>query len=268
MMSDADAGEAGEGDQDRRIPRQQRMFAPPGLMRTRSSRAGSSTPGSRVSHRRPELRTSKGLSQLLVDVLSPAAQIASRHNPMLDRLGFPSGSELTVISLPLRLYAAFGVLGSVRSLRRSSWSRSKLFSFRWDRVVDPNHPALGVPGTSGRCCDGGHAGLHARRQQPCEFRVLLRMELWVRERHCLCCDRLRPPAALDAGGIAMSVLVTVHFVIAVLVGVVVLPLVVLDLNAQRSKYDLCRLLSPWSIGGMYLWFGRGDVQFPSGTTGH
>ena len=72
------------------------------------------------------------------------------------RLSF--GLRATAVSLPLRLYAAFGALGSVRSVRRSSWSRSKSISVRWDRLGDPSHPALGVPGTGGRRCDSGHAG--------------------------------------------------------------------------------------------------------------
>jgi hypothetical protein len=109
--ADADEGEASEGDVGLADPAATSNDCPAEITRTWSSRV---IPPllALVSVIVNVLRTSRGLSQFLVDVLSPATQIASQHNPMLDHLGFSSGSELTAVSLPLRLYDVIGALGS------------------------------------------------------------------------------------------------------------------------------------------------------------
>ena len=211
-----------------------------------------------------EVRMSRGLSQLLVDVLSPAAQIASQHNPMLDQLGFPSGSELTAVSLPLRMYAAFGALGSGPVLATYIVVAVEVvFLFvgiAWSvRIIQPSvsrevAAVAATVGTLGYALDGNNLanfGFFFGWNYGFAGGVACVAIAFALRRHW------------TAAAIAISVLVTVHFVIAVLVGVVVLSLVALDLKRRRFEIRLVPVAFAAVIAGTYLWFARGDVQLPS-----
>ncbi|MEO7370768.1 MAG: hypothetical protein ABIZ69_07900, partial [Ilumatobacteraceae bacterium] len=67
------------------------------------------------------LRSAQGLAEFLVDNLSPAETTALGSPGQRLPHGFPSGAELTAISLPLRLYSVFdafglGVVGATRTM--------------------------------------------------------------------------------------------------------------------------------------------------------
>ncbi len=263
MMSDADEGEVGEDDHDRSDPTTTEDMRPSGCTRNWSSRAVPSLLAL-VSVIVNLLRTSRGLSEFLVDVLSPAAQIASRHNPMLDDLGFPSGSELTAVSLPLRLYAAFGALG-ISPIRATfvMVAIEVIFLFvgiAWATpVIQPSvsrelWAVAATVGTLGYTLAGNNLA---------NFGFFFRWNYGFANGIACVAIAFALRRRWTPAAIAISALVTVHFVIAVLVGLVVLPLIALDLKRRRFEIRLVPVAVAAVIGGMYLWFGRGDVQLSS-----
>ncbi len=238
MTSDADEGEAERGRPRPFGSRDSEDDCPTEVTRTWSSRV---LPPllALVSVIVNVLRTSRGLSQFLVDVLSPAAQIASQHNPMLDHLGFPSGSELTAVSLPLRLYAAFGALG-IGPIRATFvmvavevvW----LFvGIAWSvRIIQPSvsremAAVAATVGTLGYALDGNNLA---------NFGFFFGWNYGFAGGVACVAIAFALQRRWTAAAIAISVLVTVHFVIAVLVGLVVLPLVALDLKRRRFEIRL------------------------------
>ena len=210
------------------------------------------------------LRSSRGLSQVLVDNLSPAAQIASQHNPMMDHLGFSSGSELTAVSLPLRLYAALGALGSGPILATYIMVAVEVVClFVWIawsvRIIQPSvsrelAAVAATVGTLGYALDGNNLAnfgfFFGWNYGFAGGLVCVAIAFALRRRW-------------TAAAIAISALVTVHFVVAVLVGLVVLPLVALDLRRRRFEIRLVPAAVAAAIAAVYLWFARGDVQLPS-----
>jgi hypothetical protein len=56
-------------------------------------------------------REVQGLARQLTAVMSPAELIALRNNPLLETTGFSSGSEITGVSLPLRAYRLLDWMG-------------------------------------------------------------------------------------------------------------------------------------------------------------
>ncbi len=56
-------------------------------------------------------REVQGLAGRLTLTLSPAELIGFRNNPFLETTGFPSGSEITAVSLPLQLYRLLDWMG-------------------------------------------------------------------------------------------------------------------------------------------------------------
>ena len=271
MMSDADAdadadadeGEVSDGDLDRSDPARAKDVWPTGVTRTWSSRV---LPPllALVSVIVNLLRTSRGLSQFLVDNLSPAAQIASQHNPMLDDLGFPSGSELTAVSLPLRLYAAFGALG-LGPIRATfvMVAIEVVFLFvaiAWSvRIIRPSvsrelAAVAATVGTLGYALDGNNLA---------NFGFFFGWNYGFASGIACVAIAFALRRRWTAAAIAISALVTVHVVIAVLVGLVVLPLIAVDLKRRRFEIRLVPVAASSVIGGAYLWFARGDVQLSS-----
>ena len=170
----------------------------------------------------------------------------------------------TAVSLPLRLYAAFGALG-ISPIRATfvMVAIEVVFPFVgivWaTRVIQPSvsrelAAVAATVGTLGYTLAGNNLANFGfffgwnygfANGIACVAIAFALRRRWT-------------PAA-----IAISVLVTVHFVIAVLVGLVVLPLIVLDLKRRRFEIRLVPVAVAAVLGGMYLWFGRGDVQLSS-----
>ena len=261
--ADADVGQANEGDIRVSDTAADKDDCSAEVLPTRSSRA---LPPllALVSVIVNVLRTSRGLSNFLVDQLSPAAQIASQHNPFLDHLGFSSGSELTAVSLPLRLYDVLGALGFgpiFATYTMVAVEVAVLFiGIAWSvRILQPSvsrevAAVAATVGTLGYALDGNNLA---------NFGFFFGWNYgFVGGLACVAIAfalRQRWTAAI----IAISMLVTVHFVVAVLVGMAVLPLVALDLRRRRFDVRLVPAAVAAAIGGAYLWFARGDVQLPS-----
>jgi hypothetical protein len=265
MMSDADEGEASEGGLGRSYATATADVCPAEMTPTWSSRV---LPPllALVSVIVNLLRTSRGLSQFLVEVLSPAAQIASQHNPMLDHLGFPSGSELTAVSVPLRLFAVFGALG-IGPIRATFIvvAVEVVFLFvgiAWSvRIVQPAvsrevAAVVATVVTLGYALAGNNLA---------NFGFFFGWNYGFADGIACVAIAFALRRRWTAAAVAISALVTVHFVMAVLVGLVVLPLVALDLKRHRLDIRLRPAAVAAACSGVYLWFARGDVQLPSAT---
>jgi hypothetical protein len=263
MMSDADEARAGEGDLDHSDSDAMGDVSPAETTPNWSSRV---VPPllALVSVIVIELRTSRGLSQFLVDHLSPAAQIASQHNHVLDQLGFPSGSELTAVSLPLRLYAAFGALGFGPLLATYAVDAVEVVwlfvGIAWSvRIIQPSWSrevaaVAATVGTIGYALDGNNLA---------NFGFFFGWNYGFASGLACVAIAFALRRRWTAAAIAISVLVAVHFVIAVLVGLVALPLVALDLKRRQFDIRLVPAAVAAVSGAAYLWFARGDVQLPS-----
>lgn len=260
---DSDEGEASEGDVGVSDPAVAENDWPVEMTRTWFSRL---LPAllALVSVVVNEVRTSGGLSKFLIDDLWPATQIASQHNPLLDHLGFPSGSELTAVSLPLRLYAVFGALGfgpiSATNIMVAIEVVWLFVAIAWAvRIIQPSVPravaaAVATVGTIGYTLDGNNLA---------NFPLFFGWNYGFAYGLACLAIAFALRRRWTASAAAISALVAVHFVVSVLVGLVVLPLVALDL-AQR-RFDIRRLptVAAGCCAGVYLWLARGDVQLPT-----
>jgi|GEM_PF-5181099 len=265
MMSDADQAEATDNDLELPHPVAAANPSPAEMTSPWSSRL---VPPllALVSVIVNLVRTSRNLSLFLVDVLSPAAQIASQHNPKLDHLGFPSGSELTAVSLPLRLYPAFGALGFGPIMATYFMVAIEVVflfvAIAWSvRIIQPSvsramAAVAATVATLGYALDGNNLA---------NFGFFFGWNYGFADGVALVAIALALRRRWTAATLAISALVTVHSVIAVLVGLVVLPLVVLDLKRRRFEIRRVPAGVAAATGAAYLWFARGDVQLPSAT---
>jgi hypothetical protein len=205
-------------------------------------------------------RANQGLARTLGESLTPAELIAYDRNPLLNVVGFPSGSELTAVSLPLRGYQLFDDLGiGVLDATRAMIAFETLWMFvvvAWAvRVARPTVSrniaacaalvaCLGYVLAGNNLANWGF--LWGWNYGFAYSVVCLLVAFALRGRW-------------TAAAVAAAVLVTIHSVVGVLAVIVVLPLLAIDLVGRRVHVRWLVVAGAAVMSGAYLAIVRGDV---------
>lgn len=209
-------------------------------------------------------RENQGLEGRLAGSLSPAELIALRHNPILDTAGFPSGSELTGVSLPLRGYGMLDRLGLdvidttlVMVAIETAWL---FIAITWAvRIVRPAS-SLGPAAVAGVVATVGY-GLAGNNLANWGFVwgwnygfaygvTSVAMAFGLRRRW-------------TEASVAIAVLLTIHSLVAFLTALALVPLLAADALQRRLRINWMVTTGALAAGGLYLVLFSGDARLSS-----
>ena len=210
-------------------------------------------------------RVNQGLRRTLGESLTPAELIAYDRNPLLNEVGFASGSELTAVSLPLRGYHLFDAIGvGVLDATRAMVALETLWMFVvvwWAvRVARPTVSRNIAAIAAFVACVGyvlagnnlANWGFLWGWNYGFAYSVVCLLVAFALRRRW------------TAAAVTAAALVTIHSVVAVLAVIVVLALFVIDLVGRRVQIRWLVVSAGAVVSGAYLATARGDVQLAGG----